>query len=67
MMTERQRKAFEENRELDFAYTVPGVARFRVNVFWQRESIGAVMRLIPWEIKTLGDLRCRPWWGRSPT
>jgi twitching motility protein PilT len=60
MLTERQRKVLEETRELDVAYTVPGVARFRVNVFWQRESIGAVMRLIPWEIKTLGDLSLPP-------
>ena len=60
VLTERQRKVLEETRELDVAYTVPGVARFRVNVFWQRESIGAVMRLIPWEIKTLGDLSLPP-------
>ncbi|MCW2851725.1 MAG: twitching motility protein [Nocardioides sp.] len=60
VLTERQRKVLEETRELDFAYAVPGQARFRVNVFWQRESIGAVMRLIPWEIKTLGDLALPP-------
>ena len=56
VMTERQRKVFEEKLELDFAYAVPGHARFRVNVFQQRESIGAVMRMIPWEIKTLEQL-----------
>jgi twitching motility protein PilT len=56
VMTERQRKAFEENLELDFAYSVPGHARFRVNVFQQRESLGAVMRAIPWEIKPLEEL-----------
>ncbi|MEU4608244.1 type IV pilus twitching motility protein PilT [Kribbella sp. NPDC023972] len=56
VMTERQRKVFEENLELDFAYAVPGKARFRVNVFQQRESLGAVMRLIPWEIKPLESL-----------
>jgi len=56
IMTERQRKTFEENLELDFAYGVPGRARFRVNVFQQRDSLGAVMRLIPWEIKPLDDL-----------
>lgn len=60
VMTERQRKAFEEARELDFAYTVPGFARFRVNTYWQRESVGAVMRLIPWEIKPLPDLKMPP-------
>jgi twitching motility protein PilT len=56
VMTERQRKTFEENLELDFAYSVPGHARFRVNVFQQRQSLGAVMRAIPWEIKSLESL-----------
>ncbi len=56
VMTERQRKVFEEELELDFAYAVPGHARFRVNVFQQRESPGAVMRLIPWEILPLEKL-----------
>jgi twitching motility protein PilT len=56
VMTERQRKLFEEELELDFAYAVPGQARFRVNVFKQRNSIGSVMRLIPWEIKPLEAL-----------
>ncbi|WP_308196060.1 type IV pilus twitching motility protein PilT [Nocardioides bruguierae] len=56
ILTEKQRKTLEETRELDFAYTVPGVARFRANVFWQRSALGAVLRLIPWEIKTVGDL-----------
>jgi twitching motility protein PilT len=56
VMTERQRKVFEEELELDFAYAVPGHARFRVNVFQQRESLGAVMRMIPWEILPLEQL-----------
>jgi len=56
VMTERQRKVFEEELELDFAYAVPGYARFRVNVFQQRESLGAVMRMIPWEILPLEQL-----------
>jgi twitching motility protein PilT len=56
VMTERQRKVFEETLELDFAYAVPGHARFRVNVFQQRESPGAVMRMIPWEILPLEKL-----------
>ena len=56
VMTERQRKVFEEQLELDFAYAVPGHARFRVNVFQQREALGAVMRVIPWEIKSLDSL-----------
>jgi twitching motility protein PilT len=60
VMTERQRKTFEEELELDFAYAVPGHARFRVNVFQQRESLGAVMRAIPWEIKPLEELGMPP-------
>ena len=56
IMTERQRKVFEEDLELDFAYSVPGHGRFRVNVFQQRGSVCAVMRMIPWEIKPLADL-----------
>ncbi|GAA4380366.1 type IV pilus twitching motility protein PilT [Nocardioides caricicola] len=56
VLTERQRKVFEEELELDLAYAVPGHARFRVNIFRQREAIGAVMRLIPWEILPLEKL-----------
>jgi twitching motility protein PilT len=60
VLTERQRQVLEETRELDLAYSVPGLARFRVNVFWQREKLGAVMRLIPWEITPLADLGMPP-------
>ncbi len=56
VLTEQQRKVLEETRELDLAHSVHGVGRFRVNVFWQRGSIGAVLRMIPWEIKPLEDL-----------
>jgi twitching motility protein PilT len=56
MLTERQRKTFEENLELDLSYALPGHARFRMNIYQQRESIGAVLRVIPWEIKSLEDL-----------
>ncbi|MGQ0846223.1 MAG: type IV pilus twitching motility protein PilT [Sporichthyaceae bacterium] len=60
ILTERQRKTFEENLELDLAYTLPGRARFRMNIFQQRESLGAVLRVIPWEIKSLEDLDLPP-------
>ena len=60
IMTERQRKVFEECLELDFAYSVPGHARFRVNVFQQRGSVGAVMRVVPWDIKSLESLGMPP-------
>jgi twitching motility protein PilT len=56
MLTQKQREIFEDNLELDVSYSLPGKARFRVNVFQQRDSVGAVMRLIPFEIKSLGDL-----------
>ncbi len=59
-ITQRQREKFEENLELDFAYSVPGKARFRVNLYRQRDSLGAAFRLIPFEIKKLEDLGVPP-------
>jgi twitching motility protein PilT len=46
--------------ELDFAYAVPGKARFRVNIYRQRDAVGAAFRLIPYEIKALEDLGIPP-------
>lgn len=56
MLTQRQRERFEEEWELDLSHSVPGVARFRVNIYKQRDAMGAAFRLIPFEIKTLEDL-----------
>jgi twitching motility protein PilT len=56
MLTQKQRERFEENLELDVSYSLPGKARFRVNVFQQRDAVGAVMRLIPFGIKSLDEL-----------
>ena len=56
IMTQKQREQFEANLELDFAYAVRGQARFRVNLYQQRESVGAVFRVIPYEIKSLESL-----------
>lgn len=56
ILTKRQQDKFEENLELDIAYTVKDVARFRVNIYKQREHVGAAFRVIPWEIKPLEDL-----------
>lgn len=56
ILTESQKKTLEEELELDFAYNLPGVARFRVNVFYQRGSLGGVMRLVPFHILTIGEL-----------
>jgi len=56
VMTERQRKRFEEDWELDFAHALPSGERFRVNVLKQRGVTGAVFRAIPSEIKSLETL-----------
>ncbi len=56
ILTQKQRERFEEELELDLSYSVPGEARFRVNVYRQRESLGAAFRIIPYEIKSLESL-----------
>jgi twitching motility protein PilT len=56
MMTTEQQKLLETRRNVDLAYALPGVARFRVNVYFQRSSIGAAFRMIPTEIKSLDAL-----------
>jgi twitching motility protein PilT len=56
ILSSEQQKHFEIKRQLDFAHGVPGLARFRVNVFFQREAVGAVFRVIPEEIRTLEEL-----------
>ena len=60
IITQKQRERFEEELELDFAYSVPGEARFRVNMYRQRDAIGAAFRLIPYEIKKLEELGVPP-------
>jgi twitching motility protein PilT len=54
--TTEQQKKLEIDRQLDFAYGLRGLSRFRVNTYYQRESLAAAFRLIPTEIKTLEDL-----------
>ncbi|GAA4160411.1 hypothetical protein GCM10022286_16380 [Gryllotalpicola daejeonensis] len=56
LLTEAQRRQFNDELELDFAYTISANARFRVNFYQQRGAIGAAFRLIPTEIKTLKQL-----------
>ena len=56
ILTQKQREKFEANLELDLSYSVRGLARFRVNIYQQRESIGAAFRVIPYEIKPLEAL-----------
>jgi twitching motility protein PilT len=55
-----QQKHFEVKRQIDISYSIPGLARFRVNVYFQRESLGAAFRLIPAELKTLDALGLPP-------
>src|SRR3954467_9029338 len=56
LLNDDQRKRFESRKQLDLAYAVPGVARFRVNTFFQRGSISAAFRRIPHEIPKLDEL-----------
>jgi twitching motility protein PilT len=56
LLSEEQRRRFETELELDFAYSIPGLSRFRTNIFQQRNSMGAVFRVIPLRIPTLEDL-----------
>ncbi len=56
IVSTEQQKQLETKRQLDFSHSVPGLARFRVNAYFQRASIGAAFRLIPAEIKTLEQL-----------
>jgi len=60
ILTQAQREKFEESLELDFSYSLPGRARFRVNVYQQKESLGAAFRVIPFEIKTIEELGVPP-------
>jgi twitching motility protein PilT len=56
LLSEEQRRRFDAELELDFAYSIPGLSRFRANVFQQRNSMGAVFRTIPLAIPTLAEL-----------
>jgi twitching motility protein PilT len=57
ILSDSQRQRFENNWQLDFAYQIPGKARFRVNAYFQRSAVGAAFRLIPFDVvpfETLG-------------
>ena len=56
ILPQRHRERFEQELELDTSYSLPGKARFRVNVYLQRDAIGAALRLIPYEIRSLEQL-----------
>src|SRR5271169_3785957 len=60
MMTNRQKQKFKENAELDLAYGVAGLGRFRVNVYQQRGNVGIAFRVIPTKILPLDELHLPP-------
>ena len=60
ILSDEQRSRFERDRQLDFAYQIPGAARFRVNAYQQRMAIGAAFRLIPTDIPPLASLGLPP-------
>ena len=78
MMSNRQKAKFKETTELDMAYGVPGLGRFRVNVFQQRGNVGCVLRVVPTKIRSLDELNMPPvivasatsaavwFWSRAP-
>jgi twitching motility protein PilT len=60
IVTQKQREKFEKELELDTSYTLPGKSRFRMNLFLQRDSVGCVMRVIPYQIADFDKLGIPP-------
>jgi len=60
VMSTSQRQRFKETQEVDLAYSVPGLGRFRCNIFQQRGTIGLVLRVIPMQIRTVDELGLPP-------
>jgi twitching motility protein PilT len=60
ILTQRQRERLEQDLELDLSYSLPGKGRFRVNVYFQRDSMGAALRFIPFVIRTVDELGLPP-------
>lgn len=60
MLTDKQKQRFEETMELDMSYGIPGVGRFRVNVYWQRSAVAAALRCVPQEIPDIEQLGLPP-------
>lgn len=57
ILNEERKNKLYSFKELDLSYEVPHLARFRVNMFWQRQHVGAVLRLIPFRIRTIDELK----------
>lgn len=60
IMNDHQRQIFDEDSDLDFSYSIEGLARFRVNVFQQLRGVSAAFRTIPNKIASLEDLQAPP-------
>src|SRR3990172_11086890 len=60
IMNERQKQIFDKNREVDLAYEVKGLGRFRVNIFQQMGNVACVFRYIPLGIKDIDELKLPP-------
>ncbi|HHW4679323.1 MAG TPA: type IV pilus twitching motility protein PilT [Xylella sp.] len=60
IMSDKQRRDYEESLEVDFSFEIPSLSRFRVNAFHQERGAGAVFRTIPNKIMTLDELGCLP-------
>jgi twitching motility protein PilT len=60
ILSPEQRKRFETHNEIDLAYMIPGLGRFRCNVFRQRGTVGLVLRVIPTRILTIDELGLPP-------
>ena len=60
IMSTRQKQKFKDNLEIDMAYSVPGLGRYRCSVFQQRGAVGLVLRVIPVKIRTIKDLLLPP-------
>src|SRR5579864_1916540 len=56
VMSPTQAEKFKESQEIDLAYSVPGLGRFRCNIFQQRGTVGLVLRIIPMQIRTIDEL-----------
>src|SRR6266446_6789269 len=56
VMSTAQRQKFRDAQEVDLAYSIPGLGRFRCNVFQQRGTVGLVLRVIPMQIRTIEEL-----------
>ncbi len=60
IMTEQQKRTFREKLDYDFSYGIPGLARFRINTFMQRDSVAAALRRIPYDIPPVDSLGLPP-------